>query len=100
MLRLTAFSILVLAVSHAWKADAAACSAAQLKGNFNKFRVTGGMGVYDPGSNQIVSFDHPTGSPVTGLTGVTVVPGSVDSPVYNPTINSGVPASFSVNGAD
>ena len=101
MLRLASFPILFLALSNTWRvANAAACSAAQLQGDFNKFRVTGGMGVYDPGSNQVVSFDHPTGSPVTGLTGVTVVPSEANTPTYNPTINSGLPTPFSVNGPD
>lgn len=75
-----------------------ACTPDQLKGDFNSFRTTGGGGTYAPGSNQIVSYDHPTGSPVTGITGVIVV--SSGGTPYSPFINSGIPATFVVNGPD
>ncbi len=76
-----------------------ACTSNQLKGDFNSFRTTGGGGTYAPGSNQIVSYDHPTGSPVIGITGISVVanPGGT---LYLPVINSGVPVTFVVNGPD
>lgn len=75
--------------------DAAACTQSQLQGQFGKFRVTGGGGNYAPGSNQVVSYDHPTGSSVTSLTGISILPNNANSPVYNVLINSGSPATFS-----
>ena len=91
---------LILVANTAKFVSAVACTPSQLQGDFNSFRTTGGGGHFNPGSNQIVSYDHPTGSPVTGLTSITIVPFGANSPIYDPNINSGIPSPFSVNGPD
>jgi hypothetical protein len=75
------------------------CTSAQLQGDYNSFRITGGGGSYGAGSNQIVSYDHPSGSPVTSVTGVSIVP-TVGNQVYTPTVNTGIPATFTVSAPD
>ncbi len=94
------FVSVLYVIANAAIAFSAACTPAQLQGDFNSFRSTGGGGVYGPGSSQVVSFDRPQGSPVLAVTGVTIVPNGLNSPVYTPVVNSGVPNTFSVNDPD
>ncbi len=72
------------------------CTPAQLAGNFNSFRFTGSGGSYVAGSQQVVSFDHPLGSPIVTLTDVNVVAVSNGVP-SDPAILSGVPKTFAQN---
>lgn len=75
------------------------CTQAQLAGNFNSFRFTGGGGAYASGTQQVVSFDRPLGSPVVALTDLDVV-AVVGGTSYEPTILSGIPAAYTPNGPD
>lgn len=93
--------VLAIATIPARFVHAAACTAAQLRGQFNSFRITGGGGTFFAGTEQVVSFDHPTGSPVNGISAITIVPSGANSPVFNPTVVSGVPVTFpNINASD
>jgi len=80
---------------------AAACTPAQLNNAGGVgFRFTGGGGTYFAGTNQVVSFDRPNGSPVSAVNGITVVPSGANTPVFNPTGVSGIPVAFASNAPD
>lgn len=68
-----------------------------MQGSFNKFRITGGGGTYSAGSQQVVSYDYPPGSPVKSINIIKIVSGSN---FFNPTVLSGIPVAFPVNSPD
>ncbi len=81
------------------------CTSADLAGAYSEFRLTGGLGVYAPGTNQVVSYDHPKDSSITGLTAIDIIGSEEDCEldsdnVAAPIIISGIPATFSEDVGD
>ena len=77
---------------------AAACTPAQLAAPDNRvFRITGGGGSYAPGTNQIVSWDWPTGSAVTQISNLRICQGAT---CQNAASVSGVPVNFIASQPD
>ena len=97
-------SIAVLTVA---SATARNCSSTDLSGSYNTFRFTDDLGTYAPGSSQVVSYDHPFDSPITGITALDIVTspepcdgGGMNDTTKTPSIIAGVPVSFVDQTAD
>lgn len=89
----------LLAFAMASQVSARNCTSADLAGAYNEFRLTGGLGTYSPGTNQVVSYDHPKDSAISGLTGIDIVKSGEEceldtDSVSTPIVISGVPATF------
>jgi len=81
----------IAAIFFSTMVDAAVCTAAQLKGKFSSFRLPGGGGTYEAGTNQVVSYNWPTGSKITSIKSVAICQGvSCQTPVSV----SGLPINF------
>src|SRR6478609_3474405 len=93
----TTIFALVVSTIHFANAAIPVCTAAQLKGKFASFRLPGGGGTYNAGTNQIVSWSWPTGSHITSIKAVNICQGSNCVP---PISVSGIPVSFTSNQPD
>jgi hypothetical protein len=76
----------------------AACTAEQLSSpDKRQFRITGGGGsTYQTGTQQVVSFDRPTGNKVASVQILQIVQGGL---VITP-VQSGTPVGFAINAPD
>ncbi len=86
------------------------CTTSDLAGSYNNFRFTGSLGTYAPGTNQVVSYDHPVDSPVTGVTDIHILALTNDTicddnesdveDAVSPIIIAGLPALFTGETSD
>jgi hypothetical protein len=89
---LAAFSALVSARN---------CTSADLSGAYNQFRLTNDpSATFAPGTSQVVSYDHPSDSPVKGIQALDVVLCGNDDGALSLLVSSGLPVSFDGDTAD
>ena len=88
-----------LACVAATSATARNCTAADLAGSYNEFRLTDiPGGSVTPGSSQVVSYDHPFDSPIKGIASLDLVSCNANNLI--PKITSGLPATFDGDTSD
>ncbi len=87
------------------------CTSADLAGAYNSFRLTGDLSTYAPGTNQVVSYDHPVDSPITGVEDIGIVSfinattacddgDTSGDDILSPIVIAGIPASFAGDTSD
>jgi hypothetical protein len=82
---------------HSVTAQVPPCNLAQLAGDSDLFSISGGGGVYEPGSTQEISWSRPPGAPVRRIRqNVTIVDTTLDT-TFTPLNITGVPVEFLTN---
>ena len=101
-MRLPTCSVISLAfvASSVLATDTRNCTEADLNGEFNTFRLTDTLTTYAPGTDQILSYDHPADSPVNSINSVIIVTDTDCSKSVAPAIQSELPVTFNDEDLD